>query len=294
MNLIELKTFLTVIEEKGITAASKRLNITQPAISKRLENLKLTFGIKDLFTRQSGELLISKDAKVLVPYAKNIIALFENAQNEVNYHTTGKKGNLAIGSGAGWVTSNLPSAVAKTIESFPNIRVDFNVDNPDIQLQNLIDNKIDILFARKPEHLENFDYKSLRNDKYVIIASKDHPLTKKENDLKDLTKFNFTIVSTSQQTEDLFFNCFSSQNLKKPHISISTNSLRMGLNSLYKSSLLLFTQANIFESYDDPRLKILKIRDFNIIRETGVITRRGYQSLFFKELVTNLDIDNNF
>ena len=43
MNLVELKTFLTVIEEKGITAASKRLNITQPAITKRLDNLKVSF-----------------------------------------------------------------------------------------------------------------------------------------------------------------------------------------------------------------------------------------------------------
>ena len=29
MNLIEFKTFLTVIEEKGITAAAEKLNITQ-------------------------------------------------------------------------------------------------------------------------------------------------------------------------------------------------------------------------------------------------------------------------
>ena len=294
MNLIELKTFLTVIEEKGITSASKRLNITQPAISKRLENLKVTFGIKELFTRQSGELLISKDAQVLIPYAKNIIALYENAQNEVNIHTKGKKGSIAIGSGAGWITSNLPSAITKTIIKFPKIHVDFNVDNPDLQMQNLIDNKIDILFARKPEHLENFEYKSLRYDKYVVIASKDHPLTEKGNTLKDLTNFNFVIVTTSQQTEDLFFNIFASNDIQKPQISITTNSLRMGLNCLYQSPLLLFTQANIFESYNDPRLAILKIQNFNITRETGVITRRGYKNLFFEELIKNLDLESNF
>ena len=62
MNLIELKTFLTVIEENGITAAANRLNLTQPAVSKRLENLKQSFGIKDLFNRDSGSLKVSKDA----------------------------------------------------------------------------------------------------------------------------------------------------------------------------------------------------------------------------------------
>lgn len=289
MNLIELKTFLTVIEEKGITAAAKRLNLTQPAISKRLENLKFTFGIKNLFTRVSGQLVISKDAKVIVPYAKNIIALVENAKSEVDNYSLGKKGFVTIGSGAGWITGNLPFAVAKTIEEYPYIKVDFNVDSPDLQLSKLSDNKIDILFARKPENLNNYAYKTLRKDKYVVIASKNHPLAYKEVKLEELINFNFAIATTSQQTEDLFFNCFSSNGILKPNISISTNSLRMGLNCLYKSSLLLFTQANIFESYNDPGLTIIKIKNFNITRETGVITRKGYQSLFFDKLMENLE-----
>ena len=40
MSLIELKTFLAVIDYKGVTPAAKELNITQPAITKRLINLK--------------------------------------------------------------------------------------------------------------------------------------------------------------------------------------------------------------------------------------------------------------
>lgn len=290
MNLLELKTFLSVIEEKGITAASKSLNVTQPAISKRLDNLKYTFGIKELFYRKSGELIISEDAKALIPYAKNIIALMENAQNEINQFKSGQKGKISIGSGAGWITGNLPTAIAKTIENYPDLKVDFNVDTPDLQLEKLIDNKIDILFARKPENLDYYDYKPLRYDKYIIIASNKHPLTKKVSKLKDLIKYNFAIATTSQLTEDLFFNCFTSQSLEKPKISIYTNSLRMGLNCLYESSLLLFTQANIFESYNDPHLNILKIDDFNITRETGVITRKGYKSLFFNQLMKNLKI----
>ena len=46
MNLIEVKTFLSVIKENGITAAAKSLNVTQPAVTKRLENLKNYFGIR--------------------------------------------------------------------------------------------------------------------------------------------------------------------------------------------------------------------------------------------------------
>ena len=52
----------------------------------------------------------------------------------------------------------------------------------------------------------------------------------------------------------------------------------------------MFTQANIFESYDDTRLNIIDIKNFDISRETGVITRKGYESSFYKNLIDNLSI----
>ena len=59
MNLIEVKTFLSVIKENGITAAAKSLNVTQPAVTKRLENLKNYFGISELFKRNSGNFSVT-------------------------------------------------------------------------------------------------------------------------------------------------------------------------------------------------------------------------------------------
>ena len=224
MNLIELKTFLTVIEEKGITAAAEKLNITQPAVSKRLENLKMAFGIDALFTRVSGRLEVSKNAQILVPYAKNIIALSENARNEVNNFKQGTKGKIFIGAGASWTLSCLPKAISKTLESFPDLVVDLNVDLPDLQVKKLQDNKIDILFARKPQNKEFFYFEPLKIDKFIVMASRKHPLANKKISLKELTNYKWAISTTAKQTQELFFNFFSSKDLPSPTISFSTNS----------------------------------------------------------------------
>ena len=289
MNLIEIKTFLTVIKENGITAAAKRLNITQPAVSKRLENLKNYFGIKELFYRNSGNFEVSDDAKILIPYAKNLIALAENAKNEIHDHITGKKGKVFIGSGSSWTLSNLPSALSKTLESFPNLSIDVNVDSPDILINKLTDNKIDILFARKPENHIHFDYINLRTDTFVVLASSNHPLRRKKINLKDLSNYKWCIATTASQTKSLFDNWFFSRDLEKPVISLNTNSLRMGLNSLKNSSSLLFTTLKATETINDSSIKILNIEDFNINRETGAITRKGYKSSFFSLLIDNLN-----
>jgi len=288
MNLIEVKTFLSVIKENGITAAAKSLNVTQPAVTKRLENLKNYFGISELFKRNSGNFSVSDEAKILLPYAKNLVALAETAKNEIGDQISGKKGKVFIGSGSSWTLSNLPSALSKTLESFPNLSIDVNVDSPDTLLKKLTDNEIDILFARRPENLEHFDYINLRTDKFIILASSKHPLRGKNINLNDLSNYKWCIATTASQTKSLFDNWFSSRNLKKPEISLSTNSLRMGLNSLKDSSSLLFTTLKATETISDKSIEILDIKDFDIYRDTGVITRKGYNSSFFQTLLENI------
>ena len=288
MNLIEVKTFLSVIKENGITAAAKSLNVTQPAVTKRLENLKNYFGISELFKRNSGNFSVSDEAKILIPYAKNLVALAETAKNEIGDQISGKKGKVFIGSGSSWTLSNLPSALSKTLESFPNLSIDVNVDSPDTLLEKLTDNEIDILFARRPENLEHFDYINLRTDKFIILASSKHPLRGKNINLNDLSNYKWCIATTASQTKSLFDNWFSSRNLKKPEISLSTNSLRMGLNSLKDSSSLLFTTLKATETISDKSIEILDIKDFDIYRDTGVITRKGYNSSFFQTLLENI------
>jgi DNA-binding transcriptional LysR family regulator len=288
MNLIEFKTFLTVIEEKGITAAAEKLNITQPAVSKRLENLKNAFGIDTLFTRVSGGLTVSKNAQILIPYAKNIIALAENARNEVNNFKQGTKGKIFIGAGASWTLSFLPKAISKTLESFPDLVVDLNVDLPDLQVKKLQDNKIDILFARKPQNEEFFYFEPLKVDKFIVMASRKHPLANKKISLKELTNYKWAISTTAKQTQELFFNFFSSKDLPSPTISFSTNSLNVALNSLLNSTLLLFTTHNTLEIFQSEKFCKIEISDFDVSRETGLIIRQGYTSNFLNTLIKNL------
>ena len=197
MSLIELKTFLEVIEEKGITAAANKLNLTQPAVTKRLENLKITFGIEKLFSRKKGEFTVTENAKLLIPYAQNMVALAENAKSEIKMHTTGNKGKLFIGTGTTWSLSQLPIGLAKTLLEFPELEINLNVDSPDIQLEKLLQNKIDILFARKPSKLSDINYHSLSIDKFLIFSSSSNENAKKISKAKDLTKFKWVMNTTT-------------------------------------------------------------------------------------------------
>ncbi len=288
MSLIELKTFLEVIEEKGITAAANKLNLTQPAVTKRLENLKITFGIEKLFSRKKGEFTVTENAKLLIPYAQNMVALAENAKSEIKMHTTGNKGKLFIGTGTTWSLSQLPIGLAKTLLEFPELEINLNVDSPDIQLEKLLKNKIDILFARKPSKLSDINYHSLSIDKFLIFSSSSNENAKKISRAKDLTKFKWVMNTTTKKTEDLFFNWFSVRNLPRPFIALKTNSLRMSLRLVENSSLLLFTASHVYTAPESSLLTNIQIKGFDLELDTGVITRKGYRSNFLNSLIKNL------
>ena len=288
MSLIELKTFLAVIESRGVSSAANSLNMTQPAITKRLKNLKISFEIENLYTRKNGEFIISEEAKLLIPFAQNVVALEENAKKEVKNYTNGVKGKIFIGAGTTWSLGNFPKALAKTSEKFPELEIDLNIEAPDLLLNKLSQNKMDIIFARRPQNLSNFDFIHIRTDKFLIFASSSHPIFDKDISVKSLSEYKWTMNSAAKQTEDIFFNWFSSRNIEKPVISLKTNSLRLALKVVQNSLMLLFTASPVDLAPDSSSLSQIKIKDFNLKRGTGVITRKGYKSYFLEELLKNI------
>ena len=52
--------------------------------------------------------------------------------------------------------------------------------------------------------------------------------------------------------------------------------------------MLLFTASPVDLAPDTSSLSQIKIKDFNLKRDTGIITRKGYKSHFLEELLKNI------
>lgn len=76
-----LKVFKTVAEQLSFTKASKILFISQPAVTKHVNELEKQFG-KTLFNRHGNSISLTKEGEVCLDYAKKIIGLYENLERE--------------------------------------------------------------------------------------------------------------------------------------------------------------------------------------------------------------------
>lgn len=80
MTLRHMKIFATVCSENSITAASKKLYISQPAVSSAIKVLELYYNAP-LFDRISKKIYLTEAGNTVYHYALHIISLFDEMRS---------------------------------------------------------------------------------------------------------------------------------------------------------------------------------------------------------------------
>jgi len=95
MDLEEVRTFLTIAETGGFTRAGQRLHRSQPAISRRLDQLELKLGAR-LFDRIRGRARLTEAGRAFLPHAEAALAALNDGQQAVRDLQTGLRGAVSL------------------------------------------------------------------------------------------------------------------------------------------------------------------------------------------------------
>lgn len=96
MNLQQLTTFCTVLNEGSMTAAAEKLFLTQPAVSQQIRNLEEEMGA-DLLVRGVRQVKPTLQGQILFDYAKRILHLTQQAQVAIQTMSQEVQGHLRVG-----------------------------------------------------------------------------------------------------------------------------------------------------------------------------------------------------
>ena len=84
MTLRHLAIFIKVCEENGITAAAKKLHMTQPSVSQVIQELEAHYQTL-LFERLGRRIFITEAGRRLLRYSRNLINLNELCVHLMKY-----------------------------------------------------------------------------------------------------------------------------------------------------------------------------------------------------------------
>lgn len=98
MEIRVLKYFLTVAREGSITGAANYLHLTQPTLSRQLQDLERELGQK-LLIRTNHNVTLTPEGMILRKRAEEILNMVEKTQSEFYSLKHDIAGELHIGSG---------------------------------------------------------------------------------------------------------------------------------------------------------------------------------------------------
>jgi DNA-binding transcriptional LysR family regulator len=122
IELRELSAFVAVAEEGGMSAAARRLHITQPALSQTINALERNLGVK-LFDRSSSGVRPTDAGLILLGEARAVLARYHQALRAMARFSTDTGADIRLGIPLELAPDILPRALAKFSSAYPDTRV---------------------------------------------------------------------------------------------------------------------------------------------------------------------------
>lgn len=180
MELRELKYFLAIAREESISKAADFLYITQPSLSRQMQNLEKEIG-KQLFVRGSKKITLTETGMLLRKRAEEMLALYEKTQSEILAPSESISGDIYIGGGESYVLSVIAKTAKILQQDNPNIKFHlFSGDTADVS-DKLDKGLLDFGILVEPADLSKYEYLRLpQKDTWGVLMRKDSPLAMKE------------------------------------------------------------------------------------------------------------------
>lgn len=266
-----LQVFNTVAKRLNFTKAGEELFITQPAVTKHIQEIENHFKVK-LFERNGTKIKLTPAGEVLLQHTDQLFALYQNLEFELNTLTQQSSGKLRIGASTTVAQYVLPPVLAAFHKKFNNVKVTLTINNTE-QIEQALQNKnIDLGIIEGQSKNNLFKYTEFVKDELVLVASIHHPLAKKDViKPEDLLKISLLLREPGSGTLEVIAHALKPLGIK---ISQLQNEMQLGSTESMKL-YLLNSEAMAFLSVHSI-LKELKNRECCIIDVKGLNIERHF------------------
>ncbi|MEM8859278.1 MAG: LysR family transcriptional regulator [Chloroflexota bacterium] len=178
MEFRQLEAFIAVVREGSFTQAAERLNLSQPSLSSRIQQLELDMGVV-LFKRGKRPIELTDSGKTFLPYAERIMGIAEASEHAIKVAKGGYTGRLKVGCPTSISTYLMPDVVTLFNRRFPQSELSVETGHSALMVERLLDGVYDIAFTAVFPHLIRQTQILMRvRDRMVVATHPDHPLAK--------------------------------------------------------------------------------------------------------------------
>lgn len=134
-------------KERNLTKASKKLYLSQPAVTRRLKMIEEEFNVK-IVERNSRGVLFTEEGEYLVKYAEQMIENLNKIKKELDAMVGRIEGTIKIGSSNRFSLNTLPYILYEYKKIYPAVKFEVVTGSSNEMYKLLCDKKIDAAFIR--------------------------------------------------------------------------------------------------------------------------------------------------
>jgi len=171
MNFTQLRSFQAVALAGSFTGAAKRLNLSQPTLTRQVGELEDQYGV-ELFHRRGRRVELSGVGKSLLAITERVFAPVEEATELLEAASRLGTGQLRISAVGPFDVIHALRAFA---DDYPGVTISLSICNSEMATRSLIDFRADVAMLASSEPDSRFHYVDFASRPLVIYVHRGHP-----------------------------------------------------------------------------------------------------------------------
>ena len=221
MDTNSIQAFIAVAETMSVTKASKKLFITQPAVSRRIAHLEERLGVS-LFDRVSKKMFLTLPGQKLLPRCIQIMQDIEFASREASRMGNKVMGHLVVGMSHHVSMYRAPENLKRYQDLYPDVELDLNFLTSEDAIEKVQSGDLELALVTLPaKPITNLEYIAIwRDELYIAIPNTSEYQNASLQELAQKPVILPHINSTTRKNID---RVFSDLKLNFNHITETSN-----------------------------------------------------------------------
>jgi len=181
MELRQLRYFVAAAQTENFNEAARRVNITQPALSRQIRALEEELGFA-LFERKKKRVILTYSGECFFNDIHHLQTELLNAVERARAVSSGRSGILRIGySETANYGETLPQVIRDFAQNYPSVALELTPSNSSNVMELLAKREINIAFSYHiPDEAAHLSRYILNREEVVLAVPAEHPLSGKD------------------------------------------------------------------------------------------------------------------
>jgi DNA-binding transcriptional LysR family regulator len=272
MDLNLMRSFLAVADTGSITEAADRIGVSQPALTRRIQQLEAYFGA-ELMARGRQGAVLTETGKLVETEGRLLVGRFDQLRRQVSAHQGLEGGTVRIGGGATAVSFILPRAIAAFQEEYPGIRFQVKEAGSAEVAADVTGGRLELGLVTLPVQAGELELRPFVDDRIVLVARRDHPLVTGEPvAVEALAGLAFVGFEASSAIRQIIDGALRDAGVGM-NVVMELRSIPAILRMVATTGNLAFVSQMGVERQGD--VGVIPVRGLEIKRRLAVVARRG-------------------